>query len=220
VISTVDPILQTDLTILLTNGDNDADNTDYSDPSTFSLKQIEDLKIILRDIPFSFGYFQNNMEKLMFRWAQDNIPTLQPLLEKSMSKNPASNVTFMTNQRERKRQVQKFQGRSQKTDEWDYNDTNASNPSKDEEKPQFIRHRKPAVKFTQEEKDAIKDGVRRIGLGRWSEIRDAYPVLHHRTYSKAIKVSHITNDCRFATLLNQLSKFPFDEPCRVVTSPC
>jgi hypothetical protein len=212
VTSTVDPILQTDLTILLTNDGNDTDDSGYPDSSTFSLKHIQDLKIILRDVPFAFAYFQRTMEKLMFRWAHDNIPTLQPLLERfktslsSHANNHDDQSHYSMNrhkqQQRRGRQNQRKE-RTRNNDGMTNDDTYGANAITDEEQQPFKRQRKAPVKFTQEEKDAIKDGVQRIGLGRWSEIRDAYPVLHHRTYSKAIKVSCLTCSFRCTTPSNR-----------------
>ena len=51
------------------------------------------------------------------------------------------------------------------------------------------KKRKKPVKFTQEEKDAIKDGVETYGKGQWAAIRDSYRVLRHRDYAKSLRVS-------------------------------
>jgi hypothetical protein len=61
----------------------------------------------------------------------------------------------------------------------------------EDEKFEFIvakKRRKP-LKFSREEKNAIREGVEKFGDGSWSLIRDAFPVLHHRAYAKALKVS-------------------------------
>jgi hypothetical protein len=50
------------------------------------------------------------------------------------------------------------------------------------------RKRKKRVNFTQEEKDAIKEGIAELGPGNWSDIRNMYAVLDQRD-SKSIKVS-------------------------------
>jgi hypothetical protein len=51
------------------------------------------------------------------------------------------------------------------------------------------KRRKRAVRFTREEKNAIREGVEKFGTGNWSLIRDMYDVLHHRKDSKTLKVS-------------------------------
>jgi hypothetical protein len=50
------------------------------------------------------------------------------------------------------------------------------------------KRRKKRVNFTQEEKDAIKEGVAAIGKAQWSQVRNMYAVLSRRS-SKAVKVS-------------------------------
>ena len=66
----------------------------------------------------------------------------------------------------------------------------------EDEESQFIfvakKRRKP-LKFSREEKNAIREGVEKFGDGCWSLIRDAFPVLHHRTYAKALKVSGLNS---------------------------
>jgi hypothetical protein len=51
------------------------------------------------------------------------------------------------------------------------------------------KKRKRAVRFTREEKNAIREGVEKFGTGNWSLIRDMYDVLQHRKDSKTLKVS-------------------------------
>ena len=61
----------------------------------------------------------------------------------------------------------------------------------EDEKLHFVaakKRRKP-LKFSREEKNAIREGVEKFGDGNWSLIRDSFPVLHHRAYAKALKVS-------------------------------
>jgi hypothetical protein len=207
--------LRTELENLLVGADARA--TRSKRVPAISLKPIEDLKFTMRGVPFAFGYFQRKLEKLMLHWAKGRIPSLKSALEEECDRIRSSLKTRSADKSRKRNHVRDGDpaestaktktGSAKKRpkiapkcvenrDEADHEEMLETGgvqilDEDEDEKWQYVvrKMRRKPMKFSREEKNAIRKGVEEFGDGSWSLIRDAFPVLRHRTYAKALKVS-------------------------------
>lgn len=225
-----DPKLVQDLNSLLVNAPNRTTRRKQARTLKVTLKPIQDLKDILQQEHFTFKFLQLKIDKLMHKWAQRHMESVQGYLEKveetplKQTQTPSKRRSLAAarrggvpeapgTNRSNKKKLPSSPAESDLVEVGgvqilDDNDDNEDGSSEEEDNvvtESGAKKRKKPQRFTDEEKDAIKMGAQELGIQSWVAISNLYPDILSDRSSKTIKVCTSLpfinlTDCRLRVL--------------------